>query len=69
MFLFAIKHLRVCVCAITRVPCQKKGMDGPRGVRGDSREQTEVTQGEESGDICTVGTDHHDIMTTRVRFY
>ncbi len=59
----------VCTCAITRVSCQRKGREGPGGVRGDSGEQTEVTQGEDSGDICTVGTDHHGIMTSEVRFY
>lgn len=50
------------VCAeITLVLCPTKAREGPGGVGRDSREQKKVKQGEDSGDICTVGTDGHSI--------
>lgn len=49
--------------------CQKKVREGPRGVRVDSMVETEVTQGEHRGDICTVGTKNNGVMTHELRFY
>lgn len=49
--------------------CQKKVREGPGGVKVDSMEETEVTQGEHRGDICTVGTNNNGVMTHKLRFY
>lgn len=49
--------------------CQKKVREGPGGVKVDSVEETEVTQGEHRGDICTVGTNNNGVMTHELRFY
>lgn len=53
---------------ITTAPCQKKGREGPRGVRVGSREQTKVGKGEDHDDIYTAGTSQHSIIMYKVHF-